>query len=75
MPFPWKETREQMVHLTMQIFAEAQKHGEFQVREPHLTALLLLGGLRSIIRMSEQPRPPDLGQRIVDVILVGAEAT
>ncbi len=71
-PFPWKETREHMVHLTEQVFAEAAAKGEFQVPDAHLTTLLLLGGLRTVIRMGEQPRPADLGRRVVDTILLGA---
>ena len=35
-------------------------------------ALMLLGGLRSVVRLGKQPRPRDLAQRIVDDFLDGA---
>jgi hypothetical protein len=34
--------------------------------------LLLLGGVRGVLRFGERPRAPDLEARIVDTFLAGA---
>jgi AcrR family transcriptional regulator len=64
--FPWQRVRDEAVRLVLDIFEEGRRLGEFKVRDPQLAALLLLGGLRAIIRFGPQPRPPELARRIVD---------
>jgi AcrR family transcriptional regulator len=69
--FPWQETREKLPRLFKRLFAEAAAVGEFQVRDPDLNVLMLMGGLRAIIRFGERPRPPDLGRAVVADFLAG----
>lgn len=69
--FPWQKTRDEVLHMVLDIFKEAKEQGEFSVRDPELAALMLLAGLRGVIRFGRRPRPRDLAQRIVDAILQG----
>jgi AcrR family transcriptional regulator len=70
--FSWQATREELVRLVRDIFDEAKALGDFKVRDPESMALMLLGGLRSVIRFGRQPRQPDIGKRIVTAFLSGA---
>ena len=72
--FPWKKTREEMLDLMIDLLEEGNTRGEFAVRDPDLLALLLLAGLRGVLRFGKRPRPRDLAQRIVDIFLKGAVA-
>lgn len=72
---PWQKTRDDLLRAIRDVFDEAKANGQFCIREPGVVALLLLGGLRSVIRFGEQPRPPDLAQRIVDIFLHGADSS
>jgi TetR/AcrR family fatty acid metabolism transcriptional regulator len=69
---PTQQLRRHNVQLVEEIFEDARRDGEFTVEDPHLTALLLLGGLRPVIRGGDRPRPADLVHRIVDQWLHGA---
>ena len=70
--FPWKKTREEMLDLVIGLLQEGNARDEFNVRDPDLLALLLLAGLRGVLRFGKRPRPRDLSQRIVDIFLKGA---
>jgi TetR/AcrR family fatty acid metabolism transcriptional regulator len=70
--FPWQKVRDEGVRMVGQIFAEARRQGEFEIRDPELGALLLLGGMRAVIRFGRRPRPRHLARRIVDSFLDGA---
>jgi TetR/AcrR family fatty acid metabolism transcriptional regulator len=72
--FPWKKTRQEMLDLMTGLLEEGNARGEFAVRDPGLLALLLLAGLRGVLRFGKRPRPRDLAQRIVDIFLKGAVA-
>jgi len=72
--FPWKKTRQEMLDLMTGLLEEGNARSEFAVRDPGLLALLLLAGLRGVLRFGKQPRPRDLAQRIVDIFLKGAVA-
>ena len=54
-------------HLSCNVLA--REKGAFVVRDPVLSGLMLFGGLRTVIRMGEKPRPPDIVQRVVDAFL------
>ena len=73
--FPWQKTRERLPKLIKELLAEGEKHGAFAARDQDLSVLLLLGGVRSVIRFGEKPRPPNLAKRIVDIFLHGADQT
>src|SRR5262245_31262806 len=57
---PWQKARDENLRLCRQIFQEGERGGEFRVRDPEQAALMLLGGLRSVIRFGAQPRQADL---------------
>jgi AcrR family transcriptional regulator len=71
--FPWQAARDVAVELVHELFEVGRRAGEFVVREPDLTGLLLFGGLRSVIRFGRRPRPRHLAARIVNSVLDGAE--
>ncbi len=68
---PWQQTRDEVMKLTLHVFAEAREQGEFDIADEELAALMLLGGLRSVLRFGERPRPGDQAERIVDHFLNG----
>jgi AcrR family transcriptional regulator len=70
--FPWQKARDVSMRLVQDIFAQGHRAGAFETRDPELAALLLFGGLRSVIRFGKKPRDPRLAERIVDTILHGA---
>lgn len=72
--FPWQQTRHQTIRLVTNLFRAARQAGEFSIRDPDLAALMLLGGLRSVIRFGKRPRPRDLAARIVEGFLNGVDA-
>jgi AcrR family transcriptional regulator len=67
--FPWRKVREEMWQRVTDILEEGKAGGEFAVQDPELVALLLLAGLRGVLRFGKKPRPRDLAQRIVDIFL------
>jgi AcrR family transcriptional regulator len=71
--FPWQEARDRTPRLMVNLFREAQARQEFSVRDPELMALVLLGGIRAVIRFGEKPRAPGLAARIVENFLMGAD--
>jgi AcrR family transcriptional regulator len=73
--FPWQQARDENLRLCRAIFQEGERRGEFRVRDPEQAALMLLGGLRSVIRFGARPRPDDLPQRLVTDFLHGAART
>ena len=70
--FPWQRARDESLRLLRELFAEGKARGEFCIRDPDLAALLLSGGLRSVLRFGDQPRASDLAERVVDEFLYGA---
>jgi len=73
-PFVWNYARVGMLKQTTDLFEEGRVRGEFAVGDPELTAMLLLGGIRTVIRIGVKPRPADLPRRIVQNVLCGAAA-
>jgi AcrR family transcriptional regulator len=67
--FPWKEVRSEAIQITRGLLEEGAADGEWSVATPELTTLLLLGGLRSVVRLGEKPRPPGLADAILTVFL------
>lgn len=70
--FPWQQARDENLRVCQAIFQEGKRSGEFRVRDPEVAALMLLGGLRAVIRFGPEPRPDDLARRIVDDFLHGS---
>jgi len=69
--FPWQPVRDEGVRLVGEVFRDGQTRGEFVVRDPELAALMLLGGMRAVVRFGKRPRPVNLAERIVDNFLRG----
>jgi AcrR family transcriptional regulator len=69
--FPWQQTRSQTFDLTQDIFRAGTAGGLFRIEDPELAMLLLLGGIRAVLRFQEPPRPADVAERIVDGFLGG----
>lgn len=70
---PWQQTRNDLTRLVAELFEEAKRRGEFTIRDPELAVLMLLGGLRSVIRFGKRPRPQRLARKIVADFLRGAD--
>src|SRR5439155_9150429 len=47
---PWQRTRDDAYRLVRQIFDEAARAGDFTIADPETAALLILAGLRAVIR-------------------------
>jgi TetR/AcrR family fatty acid metabolism transcriptional regulator len=70
--FPWQGARADLFRVTEDLLESGRRRGEFAVRDPEVAMMLLLGGLRTIIRFGPRPRPTDLAERAVDALLQGA---
>jgi TetR/AcrR family fatty acid metabolism transcriptional regulator len=70
--FPWQQARDENLRMVREVFEEGNRRGEFAVRDPELATLLLLGGLRAVIRFGPTPRPPRLAEHVVQTLLDGA---
>lgn len=70
--FPWQEVRDKGMQIVLDIFEDADAAGEFRVRDPQIAMLMLLGGLRAVIRVGKPPRPRGLAEQLVDDLLHGA---
>ena len=70
--FPWQRARDESMQLVRTIFKEADETGEFRVSDPELGMLLLMGGVRAVLRFGDKPRAPDLAARVVEMLLAGA---
>jgi TetR/AcrR family fatty acid metabolism transcriptional regulator len=73
--FPWQQTRSVMYKLVTDVFEEGKERGEFVISDPDTAALLMLAGMRGVLRTGKRPRRRDLAQKIVEGVLQGfAEA-
>ncbi len=70
--FPWQQARDETVKLVQDIFEQGRAEGAFAIRRPEVAALMLLGGLRAVLRFSPQPRPQHLARDLVADFLEGA---
>jgi AcrR family transcriptional regulator len=71
-PFVWSYSRVGVLKQVADLFEEARTRGEFEVHDPELAAMILLGGIRTVLRAGAKPRPADLPRRIVETLLCGA---
>ncbi len=68
----WQKVRASNVHRIEEILEEGRRAGLWEVPDPQTPVLMLLGGLRAVLRLSSPPRPPNLARRIVEDFLHGA---
>jgi TetR/AcrR family transcriptional regulator len=67
----WQKTRNETTALVLDLFEAAKRENAFAIEDPELAALMLLGGLRSVLRFGSRPRPIDQPERIVAGFLNG----
>ncbi len=73
--FAWDRTRQTNIQLGLEILAEGAAAGLWEVRDPYYAVLMLLGGLRGVMRFSPLPRPDGLAEQLVEDFLHGATRT
>lgn len=69
---PWQATRNQFAQWIRELFLEAEKAGEFRIRDPHISVYLLVGGIRHVVLFTAKPRAAGLAEQVVDTFLHGA---
>jgi AcrR family transcriptional regulator len=69
--FPWQETRWNVIQIVESLFKQAEDQKEFIIQNPKESSLILLGGLRAIIRFGHKPRQKQLCSDIVHHFLNG----
>jgi len=70
--FPWQRARNETIRRSREILTQGREAGLFgSVQDVELAALLLLGGVRAVLRFGGRPRPPDLARRVVDQFCAG----
>jgi AcrR family transcriptional regulator len=69
--FPWQKIRQQTNTLVEDLLKAGKRDGVFAVEDTHLATLMLLGGLRAVLRFGAKPRLADLPERIVTGFLGG----
>ncbi len=69
--FPWQKARNRTAEMIKDIFRAGQRQGVFAIDDVEFANLLLLGGLRAVMRFGPKPRPANLAQRLVTAFLDG----
>lgn len=72
--FPWQEVRDEGMRLVLDILEDGRRTGELRFADSNTSMLMLLGGLRAVLRFGERPRAADLTEQIVDGFLHGTTA-
>jgi AcrR family transcriptional regulator len=69
--FSWQKTRNQTTALVQDLFQAGKREGAFAIDDAPLATLMLLGGIRAVLRFGLRPRPTDIAERIVTGFLGG----
>lgn len=69
---PWQKVRNEGKRIVLDYFRQAATVGEFKVRDPQFTALLVAGGVRWIYFYGKRGNATRLGTNLVNFILDGA---
>ena len=69
---PWQKTRDEAKELVEAILSEGNRKGELRVGDPTTVTLILLGGLRALIRFGKRPYPRGMTRQLVQTVLFGA---
>jgi TetR/AcrR family fatty acid metabolism transcriptional regulator len=69
--FPWQKTRNETMALVRDLIHNGQHEGAFVIEDVSLAMLMLLGGLRAVLRFGVHPIPAGTAERIVDGFLNG----
>lgn len=70
-PFAWQATREATIGLVKEVMRAGAREGAFRIGDLDLAALMLLGGLRAVVRFGPRPRPVRLAEAVVGGLLDG----
>jgi AcrR family transcriptional regulator len=70
--FPWQDVRNEGMRIVLDILEDGQRNGEFRISDPNTSMLMLLGGLRAVLRFGDKPIASNLAEQIVDGFLHGA---
>jgi AcrR family transcriptional regulator len=68
----WQQIRRANIRLTIDILEDGRRAGLWNIPDPEVPVLMLLGGLRAVLRFSTRPRSPDLAHRLIEDFLHGA---
>ena len=71
---PWARTRQAFLNRVAQILHQGVVSGDFAFRDTRLSALMLLGAIRAVVRIGDRPRPPGLATDMVEQFLHGAHS-
>jgi AcrR family transcriptional regulator len=71
---PWQKTRDEAIRLVRRLMEDGKLKGELAVADAETATLMLLGGIRSVLRFRSKPYPPHLPQEIVRMFLFGADS-
>jgi len=69
--FPWQRAREIAWRAVETLLAEGHRAGVWVCADPPLGTLMLLGGIRAVIRFGSPPRPSGLASRLTQMFLYG----
>jgi AcrR family transcriptional regulator len=69
---PWQAARVANLLRVEELLREGNRQRTFLVRDPKMTALLLLGGVRAVYRFGPKSRSARLGGELVRSVLFGA---
>jgi AcrR family transcriptional regulator len=69
---PWQSARDVIIKKTIEVFDEGKRQGLFTIAEPLITALVLLGGVRAVVRFGPKLSSADLAHQIVGTVLFGS---
>jgi AcrR family transcriptional regulator len=67
--FPWHAARVTLFRLAGELFEAAHRDSQYAVRDPEVAMMLLMGGMRTILRFGPRPRPAQMAERAVDALL------
>ncbi len=71
---PWQKARDEANRLIRRLLENGKIRGDFLVKDPETATLVLLGGIRSVVRFRSKPFPPELPREIVRMFLFGADS-
>ncbi|NBO92463.1 MAG: TetR/AcrR family transcriptional regulator [Planctomycetia bacterium] len=69
--FPWQRVRAATIALVTDILNAGNRTGQWHVGDPGLATVMLLGGLRAVLRFWVYPRSIDAAERIVEGFVGG----
>lgn len=72
---PWQATRDEAIRLVRRLLDAGIRRGALTITDPETATLMLLGGIRSVLRFRSKPYPSGLPRDIVRMFLSGADSS